>query len=128
MLAIVELVDEVADAGSGFFERFVLVEIDLLVFERPDEALCPDVVIGVASPAHADPYASVLERVYIGFRGILHAPVGVMHKPFLRWSGGQGAVEGVQGQAGIEGSIQGPADASSAMGVKYHGQIDPFAS
>lgn len=61
MLAIVELVDEVADAGPGFFELFVLVEIDLLVFEGSDEAFCLCVVIGVASPAHADPYAGVLE-------------------------------------------------------------------
>ena len=39
----------------------------------------------------------------------------------------QGRFEGVKGQAGIEGSIQSPADASSAMGVKYHDQIDPLA-
>ena len=91
-LAIVELIDEVADAGSGFFQGFVLVEIDLLVFERPDEALCLGVVIGVASPAHADLYVDVLEGIVIGFRGILHTSIGVMHRPFLRCSGGQGAV------------------------------------
>ena len=124
---IVELVDEVADASPCFFKGFILVEIDLLVFECSDEALCLGVVIGVAAPAHADFYAGVLEGVDIGFRGILHAPVGVMHKPLLRWSSGQGTVEGFKGQAGIEGSIQSPADASSAMGVKYHGQIDPIA-
>ena len=126
-LTIVELVNEVADACSGFFKGFVLVEVDLLVFERPDEALCFGVVIGIAAPAHADFYAGVLEGLDIGFRGILHAPVGVMHKPLLCWSGGKGAVEGVKGQPGIEGSIQSPADASSAMGVKYHCQIDPLA-
>ena len=122
---IVELVDEVADAGSCFFKGFVLVEIDLLVFEGSDEAFCFGVVIGVAAPAHADFNAGILESVYIGFRGLLHAPVRVMHQPLRHRAGCQGAVQGTQGQAGIECSLQSPSDALSAAGAWDHGQIDP---
>ena len=92
-----------------------------------DEAFCFGIVIGVATPAHADFCAGFLEGIDIGFGGILHAPVRVMHQPLRCRSGCQGAVQGIKGQAGIEGSIQSPADASSAMGVKYHCQIDPLA-
>ena len=99
---IVELVDEVADAGSCFFKGFVLVEIDLLVFEGSDEAFCFGIVIGVAMPAHADSYAGLLEGIDIGFGGILHAPVRVMHQPLRRRSGCRGAVQGINGQAGIK--------------------------
>ena len=62
---IVEFVDEVADTGSCFFKGFVLVEIDLLVFEGSDEAFCFGIVIGVATPAHADLYAGFLEGIDI---------------------------------------------------------------
>lgn len=102
-LAIVELVDEVADAGLGFFEGLVLVEIDLFVFEGSDEALGFGVVIGIAAPTHADPYAGFTEGVYMGFRGILHAPVGVIYQTLRRGSGSQGTVQGGKGQAGPQG-------------------------
>ena len=124
---IVEVVDEVADTGSGFFKGFVLVEIDLLVFEGSDEAFCFGVVIGIAAPAHADLYAGLLEGFDIGIGGILHTPVRVMHQPFRHRSGNKSAVQSIKGQAGIECSLQSPADASSAVGVEYHGQIDPLS-
>lgn len=59
MLAIVEFVDEVADAGSGLFEGFVFVEIGLHVFEGPDEAFCLGVVTQlVAKGLHSSAYHS----------------------------------------------------------------------
>ena len=89
--------------------------------------LCLGVVIGVAAPAHADPYAGVLDGIDIGFGGILHAPVRVVYQTLPRGSGGKGAVQSTKGQTGIEDSIQSPADAFSAAGVKYHGQLDPLS-
>ena len=77
---------------------------------------------------HYNAYAGFPEGIDIGFGGILHAAVGVMYQTLRRRSDGQGAVQGVKGQAGLEAPVQRPADASSAEGVYDHRQIDPFAS
>ncbi len=61
-LLIIHFFEEVADAIFGFFQRLVLVEIDLLIFEGFHEAFGFGIIIRIAGASHADINSDLFER------------------------------------------------------------------
>jgi hypothetical protein len=74
-LAIVDLLDEVANVASRFVDALIVLSINFLDLECLHEALGFGIVIGIGRPAHADPYASAFEAIDVVAAGVLDAAI-----------------------------------------------------
>ena len=74
-LVIVDFIEEVSDAEASFRKVFVLVEIDLFVFQSLDEPLSLGIVVGITAAAHADTDALFFEKIGVDVSRILGAAI-----------------------------------------------------
>src|SRR5580704_19058219 len=76
--AIVIAFDKLLDVGLQIGPVAVPASVNLLLFERLDEAFALGVVVRVSGAAHAGHDAMLLEQGGVDDRGVLHAAVGVV--------------------------------------------------
>ena len=65
------------DSCLQFAQCTVVVEVDILVLQRPPESLDVDIIQGTIDAVHADPYAMAVERGDERFRRELAALIRV---------------------------------------------------
>src|SRR6266536_855077 len=75
-LVVVES-EVVLEPSSQFWHGSIVLEVNVLVFDRPPEAFDKDVIEGAATAVHADADASGFEAASEFQGGELHALVGV---------------------------------------------------
>src|ERR1035441_1646235 len=118
---VVEL-DVARDLASGFANRLVGVQVDVLVFERTPEALDEDVVAPAALAVHADLDAFFFEPPGEGFAGELTALIGVedLGPAVLA----QSLVQCFDAERSVHGDRQPPSQHAAAKPVDDRSQID----
>lgn len=121
-LRIVDLVDKAARMSLG--KRLVLVERDLLLFERLEEALGLGVVVGIACGRDVDLGADLLPTGHIGHVGVLHPSVGMVDQARCGLTPGQRQLQGCERERRIEPAGKLPAHDTARVGVEQAGQID----
>ena len=123
-LGVVDVGDEVVDAGPGVVDGLEGSGVELLGLEGLHEALGLGVVEGVARPRHADGDVVVGEALAVGEAGVLHAAVGVMDEAAPgRLARLERLVEGGHGERRAETAAEGPAHGLAREGVEDHREI-----
>lgn len=118
-LVIVEV--EVAFQADGQGRhRWVVIEVDVLVFDGAPEPLNEDGVKGAASAVHADLATSRFEAVGEGLGSELVALVGVEDG---RRAAQQGQLQGFQTKGGVEGIGQHPRQDEATVPVNNGNQV-----
>ena len=123
-LSVVNRLDKMADALSGFCQVLVFAEINFFILERLHKRFGLRVVIRVSATAHADLNARCLEQIRILVAGILNASVGVMHQTGLDFPMRQGHLQGRNHHTSIYAPLQCPPDDAARVSVKNNGQIN----
>ena len=100
--SVVNLVDEVREAGDDLFEALIVAEIDLLALEGLHEALRLAVVVGVAAPAHRAHHAMRRQFGPIGLGGVLRPAVGMMNQTWWRMAKADGCTQRRQRQSRVD--------------------------
>src|SRR5215212_3948621 len=83
-LLVVDLLYELSDVLLGILKPPVVLYVDLLHLQGPEETLRLGVLVGVAHSSHADEDASVLQSSYILSACVLDALLRMMYEPRLR--------------------------------------------
>ena len=122
---VVDVVDEGADLALGVFAAAIGLAVDLLGFERMHEALGLGVVLRRSRATHAGVGADLAQAQGVVAAGVLHAAVGMMDQVLQRTATrGDGLVERLERQAGLQMIGERPADDFPGEGVHDHRQID----
>src|ERR1700735_4764237 len=122
---IVDVVDEGADLVLGVLAAAITLSVDLLGFERMHEALGLGVVLRRSRAAHAGVGADLAQAQGVVAAGVLHAAVGMMDQVLQRTATrGDGLVERLKRQAGLQMIGERPAHDFSWGGVHDQRQID----
>ena len=124
-LAVVGSLDELPNRGPGVGEIAIGAGINLLVLERPHEALGHGVVVGTASPAHAGLDPGSLKPGDVVTASVLNAAVRVMNQAAGdHLPAGQRHLERTQGQARPQVIRHCPTDDLAAERVQHDGKVD----
>ena len=83
---IVDLLQELSDAGAGFCKITLFVSIDLFVFQRLQERLTGRIVLRVTFAAHADLGFVAFQHLRVLLRSVWHAAIRMMDESRLRLS------------------------------------------
>lgn len=88
-LAIMHILQEMADAGAGLGDRLVLVEVDFFILQGCDEAFDARVVVGHGATTQATLDVVRGQQRSIDPRGIPHAAIQLMQQLWCQRARGQ---------------------------------------
>jgi len=81
-LAVIDVVNELAQIARRLLEGLILLEIHLLWFERFEKTFRFGIVIGVAFGRHTDPNSQFLQALGVGKAGILDSAIRMVNEPW----------------------------------------------
>ena len=96
----------------------------LLVLQRLEERFHVSVVVGIASPRHADLHLGLFKQGYILTTGILHPAIGVMNTSRWGLTCCQSHFQCCHTQLGIDPFGDRPADDLARVAIQDSGQED----
>src|SRR5690242_7076817 len=98
---IVHVFDKMRKVGFGFVKGAILVDVDLLAFERSEKTFGFVILIGIAYGCHTDLSLDALQALDIGATGILYPMIGMVNESWGNCAQSQRLIEGIQGQLRI---------------------------
>lgn len=121
--SVIVLLDEGLDVLAQVCEIPIPVRVDLLPLQRLQKTLAAGVVVRVRRPAHARNHVVLLKELHIRARGILDAPIRVMHQAGRRLTGCDRVVQRVQRYARRERLVQRPAHHLARVPIQEDRQV-----
>ena len=93
----------------GRFTRLIILAINPFALQAPEETFHHRIIPAIALTAHAAHHLQVFQRLLIGVRSILRAPVAVMQQPRCRQTLRRGRLQGRLDQRRVDPFTRGPA-------------------
>ena len=94
------------------------------IFQAGPEALDDGIVPAVADSAHAAIQVELGELVLVLFAGVLGASIGVVQERMPGPAVGQGHLQGLDAEVGVQGILHAPADDLSAEKIDDPGEVE----
>lgn len=122
---VVKVIDILADGGAGLWEVGEGRAVDQFGFEGAPEGFHGGVVVAVAAGVHAGEDLPGLEQGAEGAAGVLFSLIGMMDEARGGTAAGQGLLQGVPDEAGVEGITERPADDFATEAIHDGGEVSP---
>src|SRR5215471_11491542 len=119
-LAIVDLLDEVADAVLCLGHIPILKHVDLFIFEGAHKTFYPCIVVRVASSAHADQNSVFHQHLCVGMAAVLYTSIRMVNQSWSDISTAERHPECSDCKPWFHPSVQSPANAASAESIQNY--------
>jgi hypothetical protein len=122
-MRVVPALDEIEDGEACLGVGPEGVAVDELALERGKEALTHRIVVAIAGRAHGRPDSHFFASFPESDRGVLASLIGVVDdisgSPLLK-----SHLESIEHELGLEVSVHGPSDDSTAPRIEHDSQIE----